>query len=188
MDWGSLADWLAAIGTLLAVGVSVSIAIYEVRKRQEGERLLAAEHARARQADAAAVVTWVETKQAGGRKHSILHLLNSGQRPVFAVAMIPVVYGTFERGQRWVVPVLGPGVDLVESFDDALKSLVSLHGAPESIIAEASGRVGVKLIFRDSEGRSWERGIDGKLKEREWNFADDDFPAEPNLNKPSAAG
>lgn len=79
-------------------------------------------------------------------------------------------------------------MDLVESFDAALKSLVSLHGAPESIIVEASGRVGVKLIFRDSEGRSWERGIDGKLKEREWNFADDDFPAEPNLDKPSAAG
>jgi hypothetical protein len=187
MDWGSLPDWLAAIGTLLAVAVSVSIAVYEVRKRREGERLLAAEHLRARQSDAAAVVAWVESKNKRRRPHTTLRLLNSGTRPVFAVAMIPVVYGSFERGQPWAVPVVGPGVSFDSPFDDALKSLVTLHGAPENILDAPDGRVGVKLIFRDSEGRSWERGIDGKLKEREWNFADDNFPPEPGYVENSEA-
>lgn len=181
MIWGSIPDWIAAVGTILAVSVSVSLAAFEIRQRRRSETLLAGEGERARSTDAASVVAWVETKQVKGKSRSTLRLLNAGRRPVFAITMVPVSYGGFRRGQRIVTPVLGPGMHLDEPFDGEVNDLLAPEHADDHYVhPDPAARIGVKLIFRDSAGLNWERGIDGRLRERDWNYADDEFPGEPD--------
>ena len=178
VQWGSVADLVGAAGTIITVVISVAIAVQQIRERRETQELLQNERDRARRSDADSVSAWVATETKRGRQKSTLHLLNGSPRPIFAVTMIPMTYFEFHRAQRIVCAVVGPGVDLVDDFTADARDLVNFIGGN----ADVTQRIGVKVIFRDASGQSWERGIDGTLKQRDWNYADDEFPAEPDYS------
>lgn len=185
MNWGSIAELVAAACTIVTVVVSVAVAIQQIGERRKTEELLQQERNRARRADADAVSAWIQTvTDQGGSQRSTLHVLNSSPRPIFAVTIIPMTFWKHQRSQRIICAVLGPGVDMTEDFTEEARGMIEFEGGSEDV----AQRIGVKLIFRDAAGLSWERGVDGRISERTWNFADDEFPPEPDYGPSTSEG
>ena len=179
MEWGSVAEIVAAACTIVTVLVSVVIVVQQVGERREAQSLLESERARARRSDAEAVTAWVETRTSRrGRQTATLHVLNGAPRPIFAAYIVPTTFYKTHAGQPIVCGVLAPGIDIAEDFTESAKTLVLGEEASQDI----AQRVGGRMRFRDSAGRSWERSIDGRLHERENNPADFEFQFEPPVS------
>ena len=92
--------------------------------------------------------------------------------------MVGVKEFTGDPRRIYEIQELAPGIDIAEDFTESAKTLVLGEEASQDI----AQRVGVRIRFRDSAGRSWERSIDGRLHERENNPADFEFQFEPPVS------
>lgn len=172
MEWGSVAEIVAAACTIVTVVGSVLLAVQQIGERRAAQALLESERDRARRSDAESVMAWVETRTSPkGKQTAVLHVLNSSPRPVFAAYIVPTTYWKRHTSAPILCDVLAPGIDVPEDFTEEAKGLV----AGEEGNLDIAQRVGVRIRFRDSAGQSWERTIDGRLHEHENNPADFDF-------------
>ena len=176
MQWGSVAEIVAAACTIVTVVISVVVSLQQIRERRDAQAQLLTERERSRWRDAESVSAWVHTRtKANGKQVATIHVLNASPRPVFAVTIIPTTYVRHITSQHIVCAVIGPGIDQTEDFSAAARDLVDLEEASPDI----AQRIGVRLLFRDSAGGAWERDIDGRLREREANYSDGEFPGLP---------
>jgi hypothetical protein len=78
--WGTLPEWLAAIGTLLAFAVALRLLFKELETRREDVDVRLRAQARL----VAALVSQLETDENSGRRRTICHLLtrNGSDEPV----------------------------------------------------------------------------------------------------------
>lgn len=153
-------DTATAIGTLVAVLVSVGVAMFEIarsgnanRKRQQAERI----------ATAGLVAAWVEDEYVPNDDGTVyirrakVHLANEANEPVFRVTVsVGVGFKTRSIGPLSVpapIPVLPPRRSL--SWDITLP--LQAHDDTESPCAE--------MGFTDSSNRRWLRKFDGSLVE-----------------------
>lgn len=172
MEWGSVAEIVAAACTIVTVAVSVFIGVQQIGERREAQALLISERERARRSNAEAVTAWVETRTSRrGKQTATLHVQNASRHPVFAASIVPRTYYKRRARAPIICDVLPPGVDMPEDFTDSARGLVEGEGGNHDI----AQRIGVRIRFRDSAGQSWERSIDGRLHEHENNPADFDF-------------
>lgn len=172
MEWGSVAEVVAALCTIITVVVSVLLAVQQIGERRHAQALLESQRQRDRRSDAESVMAWVETRSSlKGKQTAVLHVLNSGPRPVFAAYIVPTTYWKRHTSAPILCDVLAPGIDVPEDFTDEAKALVASEEGKHDI----AQRIGVRIRFRDSAGQNWERTIDGRLHEHADNPADYDF-------------
>lgn len=146
MNWGSVPDWLAAVGTVGALFVALALLCREMKDRRH-----AAEMADRKPADG--VFAWVEPRtDAGGWQTFVL---NRSDQPVYDA----VVYFT---------PLTDPPLPTVESVwgtvppgdprpgDRFGDHPTDLFGIPT-----------VEIEFTDGRGRHWRRDADGQLRRLE---------------------
>ena len=161
MDWGSVPDWIAGVGSVLAF-VAFGIAfLWEVRKRRIDERRSALNSERAQ---AAEVSCWLSRPTPSNLYSTVvsvfrkatIHVTNSSKLPVYDASVLlwaPIIVTEPILWQRYTVlpPVAEPLVISSEESDDA-------EGV--RILRYATG---VSIRFRDSQGTWWYRSRDGRL-------------------------
>jgi hypothetical protein len=153
LDWGTVPDWLAGIGTLAAFFVALRVLAKELEARLEQAEDRRREQARL-------VSAWVSTPEDDLPPEFTLIVRNGSNEPVYQVkaSMVPYdsPYGSDPEdgtGQpRSVVEtseILPPGKDWQTYFD------------PRSRIVPGP----VSMSFTDAAGRRWTRYPDGRLVE-----------------------
>jgi hypothetical protein len=154
LQWGDFPTWLAAIGTIGAVLVALGLALAEGRRREQANRRRQAESVTAWLDD---LVIAVEVSE-GSPAPSGLVIQNGSNQLIYQVIANLVVTqggGTVPRETgyqcRRFISHVPPG---------RMDSMIDLRGG-----IGVMTRWGVELVFRDSAGRSWLRGVDGELKE-----------------------
>lgn len=138
MDWGSVADWVGAIGTVGALLL--------------GFGLFARERAITRRAGVDGLITWlswreVADREKGVRLETIVHVSNSGTRPIYA----PLLFYPDSRG--------GFGSEIIS--DDGLPAMLppraemqrAIQGSPRNTIAR-------NILLTGEDGRTWIRKVD----------------------------
>lgn len=150
-DWGSVPDWLAAVGTLAAFAVALRLLAKELaaRREYEGDR---------RRAQARLISTWDTFPEPDPHDSSVywfyVVVKNASEEPVYRVSVVMEEPGsifaetTGSPNARMEFFTVAPG----ES--DRLGFRMPEH---------RSGRL--TLSFTDAAGRRWERYPDGRLVE-----------------------
>jgi hypothetical protein len=159
-DWGTVPDWLAAIGTLLAFAVALGLFRKEQKARREYEE-------DRRREQASRVACWVGMVEdpslprapwASDRPLRVVAaVLNNGsEEPIYDcrvhLELDPAGTGTFWNGDRRLTlaeRVVPPG--------RIQYPLRLSHADPPDVSAW--------MIFTDAAGRRWERHPDGRLVE-----------------------
>jgi hypothetical protein len=167
VNWGSAPDWLAAIGSIAAVSISLLVAVRERNARKRAEEQLSSELIRRFRSDAEAFLAWIEVVPSYSEANPaiMLHMQNSGSRPIFDITVTPVRIVTGTSGQRIVASVVGPNAELKEDVTDTYEMLVGLNGLPERWLSDPQIIIGARAIFRDANGYGWERTVAGTLFE-----------------------
>ena len=143
-EWGTVPDWLAAVGTLAAFAVALRLLAKELTARREQEEDNRREQARR-------VSIWAQTAREPpdpSRWQYRLVLRNASEEPVFAVTFIMEhadEAGRQVRGEFWDVLPPGQHPELYQTVD-----------YPPGPIT---------LTFTDAQGRVWTRFPDGRLVE-----------------------
>lgn len=157
INWGSLPDWLAAIGTVGSLGVVAIGLTREVKRRREDDRAAAAErrHATARQAR---LVTAVARAWSPQQVHVTVR--NESQAPIFDVKPGLLVADP-ETGQQ-TVPLAGRVLDFV-----AMHRIAGGSGELQVALTvdeplTADPRAITDLIFTDANGLRWRRINNGQ--------------------------
>jgi hypothetical protein len=139
-DWGTVPDWLAAVGTLLAFAVALRLLFKELDARRENEE-------DRRREQASRVAAWARPVGAGPNDHAMM-LRNNSEQPVTAVRLVmehPDMPEVVTREESWdLVP---PGEQRVDDM--------WVTGPPGP----------VTLTFTDAAGHRWTRRPDGRLVE-----------------------
>jgi hypothetical protein len=152
--WGTLPEWLAAFGTLLAFAVALRLLFKELKTRREDvdSRL------RAQARLVAAWVAQINTDETSGRRRTTCHLLtrNGSDEPVHNVTVTlyergPAKDALHERASHWYA-LLAP--QMTEAFGPIYLGR-ELYFAWSSLTAS--------IAFRDSQGYSWLREPNGIL-------------------------
>jgi hypothetical protein len=149
VDWGSVPEWIASIGSVIATLLAVTGLLYEMHKRRVAQAEAAAER-RAAEANQARLVS-VGVQVRGDGHRADLALRNDSGAPIRAVS--PVLYWA-ESGAPWRIPQL------------ADRTPLAVLGPHESVIALAEvaanepgppGPTAVRgaVTFTDAEGRRW---------------------------------
>lgn len=138
MAWGSVAEWVGAIGTIGALLLGIT--------------LFARDRAKARRAGVDALITWltwneVADREKGVRVETIVHVCNSGTRPIYA----PLLFYPDRRG--------GYGSEIVS--DDGRPAMLPpgtemsrvIQGSPRNTIAR-------NVLMTGQDGRQWIRKVD----------------------------
>jgi hypothetical protein len=168
IDWGTAPDWLAAVGSVLAVAFSAGIAFKEMRARKVAEDRLYAQNLQSMRSDGEAFVTWLEIVPSGSDTEPptvLMHMTNTAERPVYDITAQPVSLMTRHSGQKIVTMVVGPGADLVEDITRDLEVLAGWNDIDPGFLMSPQGVFGVRSTYRDSAGRSWERSVAGLVFE-----------------------
>jgi hypothetical protein len=132
-----LADWVAAIGTTGATFLAAAAITVQQRDR--------------RRAAADSIGAWIETKDEGGLLMATIHVLNTGNQPVFEVAARAVGQNNFTR-DYWALRDVPPGEQAARGqneWGDHMDAIDFPH---------------IELYFRDVSGRGWHRGPGGRLR------------------------
>jgi hypothetical protein len=161
-------DWLAALGTVLAVAFSAAIAFKEMRDRRLAEGKLHTQTLESLRSDAEAFVTWLEVVPSGtdvDPPKVLMHMTNTGTRPVYDITAQPVSLLTRHSGQEIITLVAGPGSDLVEDITRDLEVLAGWNDISQSSLMDPQGMFGVRSTYRDNAGRCWERSVAGLVFE-----------------------
>lgn len=138
MESGSVAEWVGAIGTIGALLLGIG--------------LFTRDRAIARRANVDALITWlswdeVADRDGGVRVETIVHVCNSGTRPIYA----PLLFYPDERG--------GYGSEIIS--DDGQPAMLPpgtemsrvIQGIPRSTIAR-------NVLVTGENGRLWIRKVD----------------------------
>jgi hypothetical protein len=149
-DWGSVPDWLAALGTVAAFGVALRLLAKELAARREAEEDRRREQARSIGAWPTAPVP--EHPRAANQVFTVI-LRNGSQEPVYNVQAVmkhPDLSSDEVRRAGWstwqlTLGILPPG----ENFTKL--RLVPYQPGP------------IELSFTDAQGRRWTRHTDGRL-------------------------
>lgn len=182
LDWGSIPNWFAAVGTILAVGISIYLARrdgkrLEVERREAAEdraefRRLQAQEADRRMRQLASQVTLVSERgfdSDDGKEFRSYRVHNNGDEPISLVTITerPIVNGELSpTGQiikTWPI-IEGGGERIVRGpnyFDHEFPLVRPMDRA---------------LIFRDGLGQRWLRNELGVLR----TLGDDD-PESPGI-------
>jgi hypothetical protein len=143
VQWGNAPSWLSAIGTVLALGISLSLFRTQImdRRRQQAERRIA---------QARLVSAWMEDVDLGSGPYPalVLAVRNGSDQAVYSVSLSAAVgvRGTFVR---WLSS-MGPG--------EEREVRVSLPAPPRSDETTPA------ILFTDSAGVQWLRTWAGELK------------------------
>lgn len=174
MQWGTVPEWLAAVGTLGAFVAALWLLGAQLRTYQ------ASEHDRV-QRDATRISAWwslpervetglrqrIATRRAAERRHEVtVHVRNSSDNPVYDC----IVYlgptrqptpGGREDAWDFHFPIIPGGHTLTASAPSAYFLLEPQDHLPD----EAGIYRGpwVEIVFRDSAGRCWRRTKRGRL-------------------------
>ncbi len=148
LAWGTVPDWLGAVGSIAAASVAVYLAYREGQRADNAEADSRQLRQRLEREQAAKVAAWVEAADENGHHVWVIQVKNSSSESVYSVAL-RLLDGERELGllkRRWW-DVLPPG-------DTVLT--VSYEGAGCSPHAVVS--------FTDGAGLRWERGLGGVLR------------------------
>ncbi len=141
LDWGTVADWVGAVGT----GGALLSSLYFIRR----DKREAAEEARG--AQARLVVAWTnETKGEASTYNVIGHVRNASSEPVFDVEIQVADEGSSQNA-TWSTP--------------GLPMVLPPQAVGEFKLYEVS-TVRLDLRFTDANGRKWRR-VGGDLKQVE---------------------
>ncbi|MEV2241091.1 hypothetical protein [Micromonospora sp. NPDC049891] len=149
VNWGSVPDWIAGIGSVIATLLAVSGLLYEMHKRRLAEAEAAAER-RAAEANQARLVS-VEVRARGDGHRAELTLRNDSAAPIRTVT--PVLYWA-DAGGTWKIPRLSNGTP---------QAVLGPHESATSLAEVATGEPGppgpaavrAAVAFTDAEGRRW---------------------------------
>ncbi|PYC99915.1 hypothetical protein B4U78_013555 [Microbacterium esteraromaticum] len=138
MEWGSLAEWVGAVGTIGALLLGIT--------------LFARDRAIARRAGVDALNTWlswedVADRDEGFRRLTTVHVCNSGTRPIYA----PLLFYPDKRG--------GYASEIIS--DDGRPAMLP-PGAEMSRVIQGVPRntVARNVLLRSADGRLWIRKVD----------------------------
>jgi hypothetical protein len=151
VNWGSVPDWIAAIGTVLAfAGFSIAL-IWEIRKRRYDDEQLAADRREA-EAQQARLVFWTLL---GGLSHETrVNVRNASDGPIFNVEL-RLNRADKSDSPRFVKTISGGfSVSEIEPHGETELRL-KLPPWEESLSDGES--VNLYLVFTDSVGRRWIR-------------------------------
>ena len=149
VHWGSVPDWIAAVGSVIAMLLAVSGLLYEMHKRRLTEAETVAER-RAAEGNQARLVS-VEVRVRGDGHRAELTLRNDSPAPIRTVAL--VLYWADADG-TWRIPELSNETPL---------AVLGPHESATSLAEVASGESGppvptavrAAVAFTDAEGRRW---------------------------------
>jgi len=145
IDWGSAPEWVAAVGTVGAVIVSLVLASKGGRETRLRDRRRQAE----------SISMWRSINAAGKTRAIVINNTSSGT--IFDIALsIAVSYGggpAFQIGNDQQVFLMGipPGKFEVP--------------APKEPVKEMHKQLGISMTFRDKHGVYWRRDATGALSE-----------------------
>ncbi|BEL04125.1 hypothetical protein Q0Z83_023160 [Actinoplanes sichuanensis] len=150
VDWGSVPDWIAGIGSVFATLLAVSGLLYEMHKRRLTEARAAAER-RAAEANQARLVS-VQARVRGDGHRAELILRNDSAAPIRTVT--PVLYWADTDG-TWRIPRL--------SSNGSPQAVLGPHESATSFAEVAFGEPGppepaavrTAVAFTDATGRRW---------------------------------
>lgn len=149
VDWGSVPDWIAGVGSVIAMLLAVGGLLYEMHNRRLADAKAAAER-RAAEANQARLVS-VEVRVRGDGHRAELTLRNDSTAPIRTVA--PVLYWA-EAGGAWRIPKLSNNTPLaVLGPHESATSLAEIATGESGPPAPAAVRAAV--AFTDAEGRRW---------------------------------
>ena len=137
--WGTVPDWLAAVGTVGALGVALVLLAKELRARREASEDRVREHARY-------VAAWLDEPPSSSPALLLLH--NGGQEPAYECIVKWTQGGYDEPQQLAAFAVLPPGETL---------------GAPVTTPAFMSLLPPLTIFFTDARGIRWQRDPGGQL-------------------------
>lgn len=150
IDWGSVPEWLAAIGTVGAVIVALVIAFRDSRQRARAERSAQADN----------ITAWQSVVGRGTfNERAHINLSNSSSLPIYDIALsYGAPYGEgarFQTGASKQIFLLRlpPGKCQVRELPKVPK------------LDKPQYELGISISFRDSYGRFWRRDASGVLTE-----------------------
>jgi hypothetical protein len=149
VNWGSVPDWIAGIGSVIATLLAVTGLLYEMKRRRLSEAEATAER-RAAEANQARLVS-VEAQVRGDGHRAELTLRNDSAAPIRTVA--PAVYWA-EPGDTWRVPRLSDGTPLavLGPHESATWRAEVADGEPGP---PGPAAVRAAVAFTDADGRRW---------------------------------
>jgi hypothetical protein len=151
VDWGSVPDWVGAVGTTAATVLLVIGLLREVRRRREDDEQQAADRRAALMRQARLVFGEVFLSH----PHQIrAHIINGSAEPIFDVRV------------EGLVGTAADGLELVTTIRRA-PDVTTLGGGKQSDIwlwldqaepaIEDGQLVGVRIDFTDAQGNRWRR-------------------------------
>ncbi|MEU4160762.1 hypothetical protein [Actinoplanes sp. NPDC026670] len=149
VDWGSVPDWIAGVGSVIATLLAVSGLLYEMRKRRLNEARADAER-RAAAANQARLVS-VQARVRGDGHRAEFTLRNDSGAPIRTVT--PVLYWADTDGV-WRIPRLSNGNPhaVLGPHESATSFAEVAFGEPGP---PGPGAVRSAVAFTDAEGRRW---------------------------------
>ncbi|MGP5496065.1 hypothetical protein [Corynebacterium flavescens] len=151
LEAGSLADWFAAIGTVLAVVTALLQIPLEKRSKRKLEE----------KSQATQVATWVAKPTA---PDTVIAFKNASETPVYnAVVSLVIQSGAGPRtGEE--VGKLDPRLELGYRVARSVVPPGSFHVELPASWGGMNRKPGSEIAFTDSKGKHWVRRFDGKLE------------------------
>jgi hypothetical protein len=121
-QFGTVPEWIAAIGTTLAFFVAFTVLALDLKERHRRQ--------------ASRVAAWLER----GRPDATLHVANSSEEPIYDVRATPQIFGGDYEPYR--LPVLGPGKDDTSQSIPVPRSqeMSNEYLGVEMLFADSAGR------------------------------------------------
>lgn len=148
IQWGSVADWVAAVGT-----VGSLFAALHIIKEERKEKRKAVEDAPLLQAQLVSAWSEVENDQ------HVLFAMNGGINPIYDVMVYgsPVDFIAHPSGPSHNVEVLFGTIAPGKTLDE--------KGQSDRLKCDRFGEPSVEIEFTDVHERHWKRGADRKVIE-----------------------
>jgi hypothetical protein len=156
--WGSVPDWVGALGTTGALLAAVAVLALDLRRRREEIR-------HRERAQAELIAAWVETSSptsSSTRTTYHVRIVNQSELPVYET-MLRIEWPRKTPGHHWGVGVVAPGADISKPIDfDAYPDDVHYQ------YVRSGMHPLVSLGFIDAAGKPWRKYGDGKIEPGYW--------------------
>ncbi|GEL20740.1 hypothetical protein PA7_45770 [Pseudonocardia asaccharolytica DSM 44247 = NBRC 16224] len=177
IDWGSVPDWLAGIGAVLALifaaaAAKAAWAANKVQARQLArlDQVDLDNRASEERAQASKIAAWIRMVESGA---PAVVCFNGSALPIYRLKIFPVLHGEemLDRGVTYSVKGPDSSPRVLDHATSVIKAAFVERGPANDegggldwgdLYAE--GRISVSISFVDSAGRSWRRGVAGRLE------------------------